>query len=94
MIEMQNPAADGTASGAPNSVPGQHAFGITQLPRRKQAAAGKPRRRIRPEAWSSINAAIVRQHQGLPPDSPRVRPTLPRLRWLELAVGTAAVGGG
>jgi hypothetical protein len=62
-------------------------------PRRKQAVTPRPRRRIRPEIWSSINAAIVRQHQALPPDSPRIKPTLPTLRWLERAVGTAAVGG-
>jgi hypothetical protein len=65
------------------------------LPRRPaQAASSKPRRRIRSETWSSISAAIVRQHQALPPNSPRLKPTLPRLRWLEPAVGTAAVGGG
>ena len=60
------------------------------LRRPAQAAAGsKPRRRIRPEAWSSLNAAIVRQHQALPADSPRIKPSLPRLRWLERAVEAA-----
>jgi hypothetical protein len=59
------------------------------LPRRpKQATSSKLRRRIRPETWSSINAAISRQHQTLAavaPDSPGVRPTLPKLRLREPA---------
>jgi hypothetical protein len=57
--------------------------------RRPHVASSKPRRRIRPETWSSINAAIVRQHQALPADSPRIKPSLPRLRWLERAVEAA-----
>jgi hypothetical protein len=72
--------------------PGEIELPAFLLPRRKQAAAAKPRRRIRPETWSSINAAIVRQHQTLAavqPNSPRIRPSLPRLRWLEPAVGGA-----
>jgi hypothetical protein len=85
MTKAESRLADGTASAAPKDVPGQNTFEITRRQRRKQAATAKPRRPIRPETWSSLRAAIVRQHQALPPGSPRVRPTLPRLRWLEPA---------
>jgi hypothetical protein len=87
MIKEESRLADGTASAAPKGVPGQNTFGITQRQRRKQATS-KPRRSIRPETWSSLNAAIVRQHQALAaiaPDSPRVRPTLPKLQLREPA---------
>jgi hypothetical protein len=94
VTDIQNPAADGTAGGAPKNVPGQNTFRIPQPRRPKQAASSKPRRRIRPELWGTLRAAIAREYQCLPPDSPRVLPTLPRLRWLEPAGGTAAVGGG
>jgi hypothetical protein len=94
MSQTQNPSADGAARGAPKDVPDQNDFGVPQRRRPAQAATAKPRRRIRSETWSSISAAIVRQHQALPSNSPRLKPTLPRLRWLEPAVGTAAVGGG
>jgi hypothetical protein len=40
-------------------------------------------RRVSRETWASLRAAISHQHESLPPDSPRVRPTLPRLRWME-----------
>jgi hypothetical protein len=85
MTQTQNPSADGAARGAPNGVPGQNAFGITQRPRRKQAATAKPRRRIASSVWSTVNAHIAREWQCLPPDSPRVRPTLPKLRLREPA---------
>lgn len=55
-------------------------------------ANAKRRRRIRPETWSSINAAIVRERATLAavaPNSPRIRPTLQRLRWLELVEAAA-----
>jgi hypothetical protein len=41
------------------------------------------RRRISREAWAGLRAAISHQHESLPSDSPRIRPTLPRLRWME-----------
>jgi hypothetical protein len=60
------------------------------LPRRPaQAATAKPRRPISAEAWSVLRAAIARQHQSLPLDSPRVRPVLPKLRLRE-PMGKAA----
>ena len=54
-------------------------------PRPAQASAAQPRRRISPSVWSTVRARIAREHDALPDDSPRVRPTLPRLRWLEPA---------
>ena len=42
--------------------------------------AGKARRRD--YAWPALSAAIARQHDSLPPDSPRRRPTMPRLRFM------------
>jgi hypothetical protein len=54
-------------------------------PRCKQAATAKPRRRLAPSVWSAVRAYLAREHQRLPPDSPRVRPTLPRLRLREPA---------
>ena len=50
--------------------------------RSAQAPSCKPRRRLSPECWGRINAAIARERQLLAllaPASPRVRPTLPRL---------------
>ena len=94
MIKAESRLADGAATAAPKSVPGQNVSRITRRPRPAQAAASKPRRRIAPSVWSTVNAHLARERQGLPPNSPRVRPSLPRLRWLEPAVGTAAVGGG
>jgi hypothetical protein len=56
------------------------------LPRRPaQAAVAKPRRHISPAVWSTVRAHIAREHQCLPLDSPRVRPTLPKLRLPEPA---------
>jgi len=43
MTETQNPAADGTASGAPKTVPDQNALGISRPRRRAQAATAKPK---------------------------------------------------
>jgi len=85
MTDIQNPAADGTAGGAPKDVPGQNTFRITQRRRLAQAASSKPRRPIAPSVWSTFRAHLARDHQCLPPDSPRIKPTLPELRLREPA---------
>jgi hypothetical protein len=88
MSEMQNPGAVGTATRVPNGVPGQNAFGISRQRRPAQAPTAKPLRRIRPESWASLNAAIVKEHRTLAllkPDSPRIKPSLPKLRLREPA---------
>jgi hypothetical protein len=63
------------------------------LPRRPlRAPSCKPRRRLTSEAWGRINAAVARERQSLLalcPDSPRVRPTLAHLHWLERAIEAA-----
>jgi hypothetical protein len=46
------------------------------------AHAPKPRRHISAEVWATWAGALVRQWDSLPPDHPRVRPTLPVLRFL------------
>jgi hypothetical protein len=84
MIKAESRLADGAAKAAPKSVPGQNISRIPQRHRPAQAAS-KPRRRIAPTFWSAVNAHLARERQGLPPDSPRVRPTLPKLRLRELA---------
>jgi hypothetical protein len=43
----------------------------------------KPRRRISPDTFAALAGTIVRQHESLPPDSPRRKPSLPRLCCLE-----------
>jgi hypothetical protein len=53
------------------------------LPRSTAQAMKRRRQRISEEVWGTFRAHLAREHQGLPPDSPRVRPTLPRLRCLE-----------
>ena len=54
------------------------------LPRRPaQAASSKPRRRISPAVWSTVRAHLAREYSGLLADSPRRKPSLPRLRCLE-----------
>jgi hypothetical protein len=94
MTEMQNPSADNTARGAPKGL--RWTTKDFRVPRRRhpaQAAIAKTRRRIRPETWSSLNAAVAREHQALTatqPNSPRIRPTLAPLRWLE----QSALGNG
>jgi hypothetical protein len=45
----------------------------------------KPQRRITRFAFQAILSAAARQRENLPPDSPRVRPTLPALRFLREA---------
>ena len=55
------------------------------LPRRQQAATAKPRRRISSEVWGTFRALLARDHQCLPPDSSRIKPTLPELRLREPA---------
>jgi hypothetical protein len=42
------------------------------------------RRRVSRETWASIRGAILHERDGLPEDSPRRKPTLPRLRWMEM----------
>jgi hypothetical protein len=42
--------------------------------------AGKARRRD--YAWPALSAAIARQHDSLPPNGPRPRPTMLRLRFM------------
>jgi hypothetical protein len=51
----------------------------------KLIATAKPRRRISPAVWSTVRARIAREAQSLPPDSPRLKPTLARLRLREPA---------
>jgi hypothetical protein len=80
MTEMQNLGAVPPAAEVPESVRNEpNPFRISRPRRPAQAAAAK-RRRISPEMWGTLRAAQVREHQSLPPDSPRVRPTLPKLR--------------
>jgi hypothetical protein len=85
MTQTQNPGAGGAARGAPNGIPGQNTFRIPQPRRPKQAASSKPRRRISAAVWSTVRAHIDREYQGMPPDSPRVRPTMPKLQLREPA---------
>jgi hypothetical protein len=85
VTETQNPGADGAARGAPNGVPGQNSFWIPRPRQPLQAAIAKPRRRISPSVWGTVRARIAREHESLPPDSPRVRPTLPKLQLREPA---------
>lgn len=60
------------------------------LPRRsKQAASPQPRRRIPASVWSTVRARVAREHESLPEDSPRLKPTLPKLRLLEPSEGAA-----
>jgi hypothetical protein len=47
--------------------------------------ARRKRRRISPDTWSSISSALSRQHSTLKeecPDSPRIKPSLAKLRFL------------
>jgi hypothetical protein len=95
MTQTQNLDAVPPAAEVPESVRDEpNSFRITLRRCPAQAAAAKKRRRISRETWGSLRAAIAKEHQALPPDSPRLQPTLARLRWLEPAVGMAAVGGG
>jgi hypothetical protein len=51
--------------------------------RRAPAAAGRAgKARRRDYAWPALSAAIARQHDSLPPNGPRPRPTMPRLRFM------------
>jgi hypothetical protein len=34
------------------------------------------------DAWHGLRSAIARQHDALPKDSPRIKPTLPALRFM------------
>jgi hypothetical protein len=40
-------------------------------------------RRVKREQWSTLAGAQLLERNGLPEDSPRRRPTLPKLRFLE-----------
>ena len=84
MTEMQNLGAVPPATEVPEGVGKEpNSFRITQPPRGKQAvAARKRRRRISSELWGTFRARLAREYQGLPPDSPRIKPTLPRLKLL------------
>jgi hypothetical protein len=83
MTQTRNPGAVGTATGIPNGVRCRaNSLRIPQPRRPKQAASSQPRRRISPAVWSTVRARIAREAQSLPPDSPRVRPTLPTLKLL------------
>ena len=46
-----------------------------QNPRRRQA--------LSIATWAAIASAILREHAALPPHDPRVRPTLPRLAFMQ-----------
>jgi hypothetical protein len=48
------------------------------------AVTRKRRRSISREAWASIRGAVLHERDGLPENSPRRTPTLPRLRWMEV----------
>ena len=85
MTETQNLGVVPPAAEVPESVRNEpNSFRIPR-PRRPAQAASKPRHCISPERWGSLRAAIAKQHQALPLDSPRVRPTLPKLRLREPA---------
>jgi hypothetical protein len=59
---------------------------LRQNPNTKQA-----RRHVSRDVWAALASAAARQRDALPADSPRRRPSLPRLRFLELP--DAAIGG-
>lgn len=89
MTDIQNLGAVPPATEVPESVREANPIRILQPRRPKQAAIAKPCRRIRPEVWGSLNAAIARERQLLAatvPRSPRVRPTLAVLRLGESAL--------
>ncbi len=46
-------------------------------------AALPKRKRISPAVLHALNGAVAEERRHLPPDSPRVRPTLPRVSILE-----------
>jgi hypothetical protein len=69
-------------------------FGTISVPfgtPRPRPCARRPR--VRPETWASIAAAISRQHSILAetePTSPRIRPSLQRIAWLDRKPGMEA----
>jgi hypothetical protein len=46
----------------------------------------RTRRRFKKEQWSTIAGAILLERNALPEDSPRRKPTLARVRWMEREV--------
>jgi hypothetical protein len=87
LLKAESRRADGTAAAAPKSIPGQNTFRITQRYRPAQAGSSSPqrRRRIIREMWGTSRAVQAHELQSLPPGSPRVRPTLAKLRLREPA---------
>jgi hypothetical protein len=60
------------------------------------ALKSEARRRIAPEVWATWAGALVRQHDALPADNPRRKPTVPVLAFMrdaeiapDAAIGTA-----
>jgi hypothetical protein len=49
-------------------------------PKKDQAATR--RRRIGAAALNALNGAVAREREGLPRNSPRIKPSLPKLRCL------------
>jgi hypothetical protein len=39
-------------------------------------------KRLSQDRWASLASAVARQHLALPPNDPRVRPTLPHLNFM------------
>jgi hypothetical protein len=85
MTQTQNPGAVPPARGVPKGLRSTKDFGIAQPRQPLQAAIAKKRRRISPSVWGTVRARIAREHEGLPLDSPRRRPTLPKLHLRESA---------
>jgi hypothetical protein len=53
-----------------------------------QASPNRPkRRRISPNTLHALASAIRREHDALDPSDPRVRPTMPTLRFLRAEDG-------
>jgi hypothetical protein len=68
---------------------GCDAGGRAHRPDNSITANRQHRRLVRLEVWATLHAAVVKQWNALPPDSPRVRPTLPALRFMRAEIGGA-----
>jgi hypothetical protein len=55
---------------------------LAHFPNRHSHRNRQSRRPVSPDRWAAISAAVIKQHLKLAPDSPRRRPTLPRLAFL------------